>query len=243
MIFNSRRHAGQLLAEELQARNIKPDIVYGLARGGVAVAAEVASAFKIPLAPLVVRKISPPGNPEFAVGALAAVPDMEGREPSVSAWWDEGTLRRLNLPVDWQKRQIINKKLEISEYLRNLSLPKAGVSWLRQETPDNINFRNIVLADDGAATGATMMAAIEAVRKVYKGPALPRQGRALSKLIVVLPVASSDAAEKIRRQADETVILSVDPDFRAVGQYYRSFEQVSWKEVGDRSLLALPGDS
>ena len=199
MIFESRQHVGRLLAEELKKRNVRPDLVYGLARGGVVVAAEVAAAFKIPLTPLVVRKISPPENSEFAVGALAAIPNTEGSEPSVSVWWDKEVLRRLNLSDDWQKQQIKDKKIEILEYLHNLSFFEAGVSWRRQETPDN------------------------------------------NRIIVVLPVASSDAAAKIKHQADETIILDIDPDFRAVGQYYREFNQVSWDEVN--ALLQLNNEA
>ena len=161
MIFESRQHVGRLLAEELKKRNVRPDLVYGLTRGGVVVAAEVAAAFKIPLTPLVVSKISPPEDSEFAVGAIAA---------GSTVWWDKEVLRRLNLSNDWQKQQIKDKKIEILEYLHNLSFSEAGVSWRRQETPDNknsrsvINLSNIVLVDDGAATGATMMAAIGIIK-------------------------------------------------------------------------------
>ena len=245
MIFESRQHVGRLLAEELKKRNVRPDLVYGLTRGGVVVAAEVAAAFKIPLTPLVVRKISPPENSEFAVGALAAPPDMEGSEPSVSVWWDKEVLRRLNLSDDWQKQQIKDKKIEILEYLHNLSFSEAGVSWRRQETPDNknsrsvINLSNIVLVDDGAATGATMMAAIGIIKTgvSWRCQETPDNNR----IIVVLPVASSDAAAKIKHQADETIILDIDPDFRAVGQYYREFNQVSWDEVN--ALLQLNNEA
>ena len=231
MVFESRQHVGRLLAEELKKRNVRPDLVYGLTRGGVVVAAEVAAAFKIPLTPLVVSKISPPEDSEFAVGAIAA---------GSTVWWDKEVLRRLNLSNDWQKQQIKDKKIEILEYLHNLSFSEAGVSWRRQETPDNknsrsvINLSNIVLVDDGAATGATMMAALSAAKT-------PLSGVAAIKTIVALPVASPDAAAKIKHQADETVILDIDPDFRAVGQYYREFNQVSWDEVN--ALLQLNNEA
>ena len=205
MVFRNRQHAGRLLAQKLKSRHIKPDIVFGLARGGVVVAAEIAAAFKVPLDVLVVRKISPPGNPEFAIGAIAA---------GTAVWWDENVVHRLGLSPQWQKQQINDKKIEISEYLANISIPK-------KTTLSRMKFRNIVLADDGAATGATMMAAIGAVRDGFQ--------------VVALPVASTDAAAKIQSQADKTVILDIDPDFRAVGQYYREFSQVSWEEV--RQLL------
>ena len=231
MVFESRQHVGRLLAEELKKRNVRPDLVYGLTRGGVVVAAEVAAAFSVPLKPLVVRKISPPENSEFAVGAIAA---------GSTVWWDGNVVRRLGLSPQWQKQQIKDKKIEILEYLHNLSFFEAGVSWRRQETPDNknsrsvINLSNIVLVDDGAATGATMMAALSAAKT-------PLSGVAAIKTIVALPVASPDAAAKIKHQADETVILDIDPDFRAVGQYYQEFNQVGWDEVN--ALLQLNNEA
>lgn len=200
------------MAEELKNRNIRPDLVYGLARGGVAVAAEIASAFKVPLEALVVRKISPPGNSEFAVGAIAAFP---GYEPSIHVWWDRDTIRRLGLSPQWQKQRIKDKKIEISDYL-------SKISFTEKASRSGSKLSNIVLVDDGAATGATMLAAIKGLKA---------EGRRPKAIVVALPVASSDAAAKIRQQADQTVILFVDPYFRAVGQYYRSFEQTSWEEV------------
>jgi len=153
MVFRNRQHAGRLLAQKLKSRHIKPDIVFGLARGGVVVAAEIAAAFKVPLDVLVVRKISPPGNPEFAIGAIAA---------GTAVWWDENVVHRLGLSPQWQKQQINDKKIEISEYLANISIPK-------KTTLSRMKFRNIVLADDGAATGATMMAAIPAALTLGPG--------------------------------------------------------------------------
>ena len=216
MLFNSREHAGQLLAQELKSSNLKPDLVYGLTRGGVGAAAEIAAAFKVPLEPLVVRKISAPRNPEFGIGALAT--------SGSAVWWDENVVRRLGLSPEWQKQQIKDKKIEISEYIRKIGIIKN----VRRPSPKS---GNIVLVDDGAATGGTMMAAIEAVRKVYKGPSLPRQGRTLSKLIVALPVASTEAADMLRQAADQVVILHEDPYLEAIGVYYRQFEQGSWEKV------------
>ena len=224
MVFENRQYAGQLLAVELRKRNIKPDLIYGLARGGIVVAAEIAAAFKIPLKALVVRKISPPGNPEFAVGAIAA---------GSAVWWDEDAVKRLRLPDEWRREQIVEKKTEI----KNIS-PDIKFFLTRSHKK---NFNTILLVDDGAATGATMMAAVKTVREIYKGPTLPRQSLTLLKLIAALPVASTDAAAKIRHQADKTIILNTDPDLRSVGQYYREFNQVSWDEV--KTLLQLNSET
>lgn len=228
MIFENRQHAGKLLTQELKKQNIRPDLVSGLARGGIVVAAEIAAAFQVPLEVLIVRKIGAPADPEFAVGAIAAIPGLsgsepstEGSEPSMFAWWDEDIIRRLRLSPDWKKRQINDKKIEISNYL-------SQIYFTEKAARSGSKLSNFVLVDDGAATGATMLAAIGAIRKASQG---------LSLVIVALPVASTAAAAKIKQQADETVILSVDPDFRAVGQYYREFSQVSWDEV--KTLLQL----
>lgn len=199
------------MGEELKRRKISPDIVFGLARGGVAVATEVARILESPLKALIVRKIGAPGNPEFAVGAVA----------EEAVWWDEGTLKRLGLDERWQKRQILAKKLEISEYRRKLEITE-NIRRPRQKSG------NIILVDDGAATGISMMVALSAAKT-------PLSGVAAIKTIVALPVASVDAAEVLRKNADEVVILHTDLYLGAVGAYYRQFEQVSWDEV--RKLL------
>lgn len=249
MVFDSRQHAGQLLAQELRRRRLKPGLVLGLARGGIVVAAEIAHAFRLPLQALIVRKISAPGEPEFAIGAIAAIPD--GKKSLVfSIWWEQDAVRRLRLTDNWKKQQIEDKKIEISNYVSQVS----GIEKIARL--DN-KFGNLILVDDGAATGGTMLAAIGAVRKASQGLSLAptfayhsplgtirsrlmarssagkyaKESPYKTKVIVALPVASSDATEKIKHRADETIVLFVDPDFRAVGQYYRSFEQVSWEEI------------
>ncbi|MBI2310175.1 hypothetical protein HYU89_04745 [Candidatus Collierbacteria bacterium] len=229
MVFDSRSQAGILLGEELKRRGISPDIVFGLARGGVVVAAEVARILESPLETLIVRKVGAPGNPEFAVGAVAEIPKWEVSQtsqtlrPDIVVWWNKEILRRWRLDKEWQKQQIDDKKIEISEYIRKIGItknirpPKSG---------------NIVLVDDGAATGISMMAALKGIQKSVKKDLTFPYGKVRSyQIIVGLPVASTEAADMLRQVADQVVILHKDPYLGTVGIYYRQFEQVSWEKV------------
>jgi predicted phosphoribosyltransferase len=219
MIFDSRQQAGQLLGKELQRRDMLADVAIGLARGGVVVAAEVAKVLKIPLEVMVVRKIGAPGNPEFAVGAVA--------EDTV--WWDEETVERLGLMEEWKEEQVEVKKKEVEEYRSQIETRD------RERTK---KYRSIILVDDGAATGISMMAAIKAIRDKGKGISADNTSH---RIVIALPVASTEAAEQFKRAADKVVILHVDPYLGAVGQFYRQFGQVEWEEV--RELLARDKNS
>ncbi|MDZ7586691.1 MAG: hypothetical protein U0946_02960, partial [Patescibacteria group bacterium] len=182
-------------------------------------AAEAAKILGVELRPLIVRKIGAPGNPEFAAGAAAEIPGSQ----QVAVWWNENTLKWWKLNETWQRQQILAKKLEISEYSRKIGISQK-LKRQRQKSG------NIVLIDEGAATGGTMMAAIGAVRKIKKGLALQRKARPYQ-ITVALPVASTEAAEMLKKNADEVVILHIDQYLGAVGAYYRKFEQVSWEKV------------
>lgn len=214
MTFDSRQQAGQLLGEELKYQGIKAEVVFGLVRGGLPIAAEVAQSLKVPLKPLVVKKIGVLGNPELAVGTAAKVPGQD----KIVAWWNESTISYLGLTEDWKQAQLDQKKEEIEDYLHQLS--DVGLSDEYQE-----RYCSVVVADDGAATGATMQAAVKAIKDTNP----------TAEIIVALPVASTEAAGELRRVADEVVILHEDRWLGAVGQFYRQFDQVSWEEV--RELL------
>jgi predicted phosphoribosyltransferase len=238
--FDSRQQAGKLLGEELKQRKIEVDIILGLARGGVVIAAEVAKVVGVRVNALVVRKIGAPGNPEFALGAVAEVPHFakatrgephfathsakpafgKPEDRDIAVWWDDQTVSQLSLSEEWKQDQLKQKKQEIEDYRRQLP---------RFES-EQLSGRVVVLADDGAATGNTMVAAILAMHEVK-----------VKRAIVALPVASPDTAEKLRRLADEVVILHESKYLGAVGQFYRSFSQVSWEEV--RELLQSPRES
>lgn len=201
MMFATRDEAGRLLGRYLQAREAQADVVLGLPRGGVIVAAEVAKALDLPLDVLIVRKIGHPAQREFAVGALAE-PDVVVLDPAVVS---------ADAALHQSLKGIIREEQDrLQRYRTTFHLSPAAD--LREKT--------VILVDDGLATGATTEAAIVSVRK---------QGAA--RAIVATPVASGDAVRRLSKVADEVVALHVDEDFDAVGRYYRVFHQASDEEV------------
>jgi putative phosphoribosyl transferase len=200
-MFASREDAGRKLGHHLLEKEIRPDIVLGLPRGGVVVAAVVANILQVPLDVVIVRKIGHPLHREFAVGALA--------EPDVVVL-DDSVVGR-NPLVRMQLKQVIAEEQE--------RLEKYGETFHRDGLPDFAN-KSVLLVDDGLATGATTEAAVEAVRR--------KEAR---RVIVAAPVASTNAVERLSRVADDVRIIIVDPDFDAVGRYYESFSQTTDEEV------------
>jgi putative phosphoribosyl transferase len=200
-MFASRMDAGRRLGSLLRDQEVKIDLVLGLPRGGVIVAAEVARELRRPLDVLIVRKIGHPTHREFAVGALA--------EPDV-AILDELSLGGSPL-LRAQLDEVVAEETErLKEYrvkFHGGGLPELGG-------------KSVLLVDDGLATGATMAVAVQAAKK-----------RTAARITVAVPVASIGAFERIQRSADEVRALLVDPYFEAVGQYYDFFDQTSDEEV------------
>lgn len=201
MVFDSREDAGQKLGQFLQSRALAAQLVLGLPRGGVVVAAEVARLLNLPLGVLIVRKIGHPLHREFAVGALA--------EHGV-VLLDDRVIG--NNPIIRAELQAI-----ISEETERLQQYQ---SRFRRDAKASIAGKNVLVVDDGLATGATTEAAVLSARK---------QGA--RSVIIAAPVASSHAVERLEPVADKVLALRVDPDFEAVGRYYEVFAQTSDDEV------------
>jgi putative phosphoribosyl transferase len=201
MTFASRKDAGIRLGGLLRDEGVAVDLVLGLPRGGVVVAAEVARVLQKPLDVLVVRKIGHPWYREFAVGALA--------EPDVVIL-DEDSLSRN--PVG--RAQLNGVIAEETERLRQYQ-----AEFHREGLP-GLAGKSIVLVDDGLATGATMEAAVRAAKKQDAGS-----------VIVAVPVASTHATQRLEGVANDVKALLVDEDFQAVGQYYAEFSQTGDEEV------------
>jgi putative phosphoribosyl transferase len=201
VLFASRQEAGRQLGEFLRKRGISADVVLGLPRGGVVVAAGVARALQRPLDVLIVRKIGHPWHREFAVGALA--------EPDVVIF--DQTFRWKN-PLERAELDdvIAEEKERLREYRAQFRCNAAPV----------LEGKIILLVDDGLATGATAEAAVLSARQ-----------QKARRVIISAPVASTHAVERLRQMADEVVVLFEDPDFEAVGQYYANFSQTTDAEV------------
>ncbi|MGA2802738.1 MAG: phosphoribosyltransferase family protein [Verrucomicrobiota bacterium] len=201
MRFASRQDAGRRLGQYLHEQGVETDMVLGLPRGGVVVAAEVARLLQCPLDVLVVRKIGHPLHREFAVGALA--------EPDVVIF-DEASLSEIPVARSQLDGVVAEEIARLREYRQRFHHSNAPT----------LHNKIVMLVDDGLATGATAEAAVLSARK---------QG--VRRIIVAVPVASTNAVKRLRRVADDVLVLDVDPDFAAVGQYYDEFSQTSDEEV------------
>ena len=201
MIFASREDAGAKLGRCLLEQRVRADLVLGLPRGGVIVAAGVARALSLPLDVLVVRKIGHPWHREFAVGALAEAGVIVLDEEAI------GT----NAVIRAELEEIIREEEDRLRSYQARFHPKGA--------PD-LTGKAVLLVDDGLATGSTTEAAVLSARKGNAGF-----------IVVAAPVASPSAVERLARVADEVRVLRVDPEFEAVGRYYDVFAQTTDEEV------------
>jgi predicted phosphoribosyltransferase len=210
MTFASRTEAGQRLGRYLAEQDVRAELVLGLPRGGVVVAAEVARSLRWPLDVLVVRKIGHPAHREFAVGALA--------EDSTLVL-DEEVIQRTGVAPADLKEVLAEETERLIEYQARFL--RANRLLLKNKI--------VLIVDDGLATGATTEAAVRSARN-----------RGATRVIVAAPVASDSAVERLTRVADKVMALVVDPEFDAVGRYYRSFPQTTDAEV--QAILKACGE-
>jgi predicted phosphoribosyltransferase len=205
--FADRTEAGRLLAEKLGKYADRDDvIILGLPRGGVPVAYEVAKRLRTPLDVFVVRKLGVPGFEELAAGAIASGGVRVLNEDVVRA-----------IPYAEEAIEAVTTR-ETAELERREQVYRAG-----RPAPE-LRDRVVILIDDGLATGATMRAAVKALRQ-----------SGAARIIVAVPVGPPDTCREIEEQADETICLSTPAFFQAVGQYYEDFSQTSDEDV--RELL------
>ena len=204
MSFRDRSDAGKRLARALQAYADDDPIVLALPRGGVPVAAEVARALAAPLDLLLVRKIGVPQQPELAMGAV-----VDGAEPITVR--NEDVIRMADISeADFAEV----RDRELKEIDRRRQLYLAGRPF------PELAGRTVIVVDDGIATGATMRAALQALRR-----------RKPRRLVLAVPVAATSTLKSLRKMADDTVCLDSEDGFGAIGYYYADFRQIADREV------------
>jgi predicted phosphoribosyltransferase len=213
-IFRDRRQAGRALGAKLASYAGRNDVtVLGVPRGGVPVAFEVALALDALLDVFLVRKLGAPGREELAMGAIAS-----------------GGVRILN-PTVIASLRISDEEIQRAVTREQKELRRRELSYRGDRPPIDLHGRIAVLVDDGLATGSSMRAAVEAVRRL--GP---------ERIVVAVPVAPFSTAREMRRFADDVVVVATPEPFHSVGRFYEEFDQTTDEEV--RTLLrqsaALP---
>ncbi len=202
-MFRDRSEAGLQLAQKLTKYAERKDaIVLGLPRGGVPVAFEIARELHLPLDVLLVRKLGVPGQAELAMGAIAA---------GGLTILDRVLIQQLGIPEEQVASRIAEEKGELH---RREELYQKRHQWV------SLADRCVIIVDDGIATGASMLAAIQVVRSQHP-----------ARVVVAVPVAPPHAQREIEVLVDEFVCLRVSEHFPAVGSFYRDFSQVSDEEV------------
>lgn len=209
-VFRDRREAGDVLAQELASyRGTDNLLVLGLARGGVPVARQVACAIHAPLDVFLVRKLGVPQWQELAMGALAS---------GGGVVINDSLVRNLGIS-DAQVQDAIERETE--------ELHRREHAYRGDRPPVDLAGKTVILVDDGIATGASMIAAVRAVRTGQP-----------SQVVVAVPVGPQSACRELAAEADDVVCAITPPGFEAVGQVFDDFHQVSDDEV--RELLAAP---
>jgi len=206
-MFQNRTEAAKRLSTEIFTRHgsdldLENTIVLGLPRGGVPMAKIIADDLTVPLNIIISKKIGHPMNPEYAIGAVTELGDEIFDEA------EKSNLGEIQLAD--AKQKTLDKINKYKNQLRPGS---------KAEFP-NIEGKTVILVDDGIATGKSILAAIESLKKARA-----------EKVIVAVPVSARDSADKVKKAADEFICLQRPPFFMAVGQFYKEFNQVQEEKV------------
>jgi len=200
--FEDRTAAGEALAEALRDRAVDADVVLAIPRGGLPLGRAVADALDVPLDIVVAKKIGAPGNPEYAVGAVAS----DG-----SVWRNEAAFVGRGVDDDYFEQQ---REEEAANARRK-------AERYRGDRPEpDLAGKTVVVVDDGVATGSTVKACLERLRNANVG-----------RIVLAVPVGPPDTVRELREMADEVVCLETPSGFMGVGQFYERFDQVSDEEA------------
>ncbi len=200
--FRDRLAAGEALAEALQEYRDTESIVVGMARGGVEVGFAIAERLDLPLQALVVRKIGAPRNPELAIGAVSETGAL---------WLDPNMVQTTGARPEYIQAEVARQEAEAKRRQHEYTIGPG---------PDAIRGKTAIVADDGIATGASALVAIQSVRDL-----------GALKVVLAVPVASRQAVRFLDPVVDRLVTLAEPDPFFAVGLYYGKFDQVTDTEV------------
>jgi predicted phosphoribosyltransferase len=201
-MFDDRTDAGRQLADLIEGHDVEADVVLAIPRGGLPVGRAVADALAVPLDIVAARKLGAPGNPEFAIGAVAS----DGTVFLNDEYIDQ-------LGVD---ESYVDDAIE-----RERAAAQEKVDRYRGERPPlDLHDKTVVVVDDGVATGATTIACLRQIREA-----------GAARVVLAVPVGPPDTIERLGAEADEVLCVETPPSFMAVGQFYASFTQVSDDEA------------
>ena len=203
ILFEDRVDAGKKLADTLKDYKATDSLIMAIPRGGLIVGAEIARKLKLKIDLIIPRKIGAPFNPEMAVGAVT-------QDKTIIL--NNILLDRLGLKEENLKDQITQ---EVKEIDRRMRLYRKSSHYPEYKQ------KNIILVDDGIATGYTVFASISSIKKIFKP----------ENIIIAVPVAPKEIIKKLKTMVDVIKCLHIPEDFYAVGQFYKSFGQTSDQEV------------
>ncbi len=196
-MFRDRIEAGLLLAAKLKKYQGDPGVILAVPRGGVPVAYAVAKELGFPLEVILTKKIGHPLNKEYAIGAVSLTGEFIIPHPEASQEYIDDEIERIRKKL----REMYHK-------------------FMGDKEPENLQDKTVIVIDDGIATGNTLLATINMLKKNK-----PR------KIVIAVPVASLHAIQKLIKEVDDVISLVIPKHFYGVGAFYEDFEQVSDDEV------------
>ncbi len=199
-MFASREEVGIVLGEYLMGKDVDDTVVVGIPRGGVMVGIRVSHMLHLPFDIVLVKKITSPTNLEFAIGAAG-----EGGE----VYWDEAAVKGMS---EWDRKEAVKEALQLVNKRKNL---------VRPVFPEkDLEGKDIILVDDGVATGATVMCALTVL-----------QGKGARNITLAVPVIAKDVYKELRKHVASIYALQTPLFFTSVGQVYENFPQVTDEEM------------